>query len=98
MLCDCHLHLQGLDCLRQTKLDGKLPRIKHLDISFNGLFGHVGILSSDPITQCEISWGNVISYDPKEKHHDIDDIDDVDDSIDLKDLARTFMEICCGLG
>ena len=80
MLCDCHLQLQDLDCLRQAKLDGKLPRIRHLDISLNGLSGHVGILSRDPITQREISWGRVICYDPKENHYDIDD------SIEIKKI------------
>ena len=68
VLCDCHLGLQDLYCLNQAKLDGKLPRIRHLDISLNGLSGHVGILSRDPFTQREISWGNVICYDPEEKH------------------------------
>ena len=63
MLCDCNLELQDLCCLVQARLDGKLPRIKHLDISLNGLSGHVGILSRDPITQREISWGNVICYE-----------------------------------
>ena len=48
-LCDCHLMLQDLCCLTQAKLDGKLPRIKHLDISLNGLSDHVGILSRDPL-------------------------------------------------
>ena len=65
LLCDCHLQLQDMDCLRQAKLDSKLPRIRHLDISFNGLSDHVGILSRDPITQRKISWGNVMCYDPK---------------------------------
>ena len=60
IVCFCHLELQDLCCLTQAKLDGKLPRIRHLDISFNGLSGHVGILSRDPVTQREISWGNVI--------------------------------------
>ena len=67
MLCECHLQLQDLCCLTQAKLDGKLPRIRHLDISLNGLSDHVGILSRDPITQREISWGSVICYDPKDK-------------------------------
>ena len=57
---DCDLELQDLCCLAQAKLDGKLPRIRHLDISLNGLSDHVGILSRDPITQREINWGNVI--------------------------------------
>ena len=63
MLCECRLQLRDLHCLRQAKLDGKLPRIRHLDISLNGLSGHVGILSRDPFTQREISWGNVVCYD-----------------------------------
>ena len=67
ILCGCHLELQDLCCLTQAKLDGKLPRIRHLDISFNGLSGHVGILSRDPITQREISWESVICYDPKQR-------------------------------
>ena len=67
MLCDCRLQLQDLCCLTQAKLDDKLPRIRHLDISFNGLSDHVGILSRDPITQREISWGNVICYDEKDR-------------------------------
>ena len=75
ILCDCHLELQDLCCLTQARLDGKLPRIRHLDISLNRLSDHVGILSRDPITQREISWGNVVCcekvgtvscYDPKE--------------------------------
>ena len=63
VLCDCHLQLQDLCCLTQARLDGNLPRIRHLDISLSGLSDHVGILSHDPITQREISWGNVICYD-----------------------------------
>ena len=58
MLCDCNLKPQDLCCLTQAKLDDNLPRIRHLDISLNGLSGHVGILS-----QHEISWGSVICYD-----------------------------------
>ena len=50
ILCWCKLEVQDLDCLRQAKLDGKLPRIRHLDISLNGLFNHMDILSRDPIT------------------------------------------------
>ena len=60
MLCDCSLKLKDLCCLVQAHLDGKLPRMRHLDISFNGLSDHVGIWSRDPITQLEISWGSVI--------------------------------------
>ena len=63
ILCKCLLTVQDLCCLRQAGLDGKFPRIRHLDISFNGLSDHVGILSRDPITQSEITWGNVICYD-----------------------------------
>ena len=63
ILCACWLNLQDLCCLVQARLDGKLPRIRRLDISFNGLSDHVGILSRDPITLREISWGNVICYD-----------------------------------
>ena len=63
ILCDCRLQLQDLCCLTQAKLDGKLPRIRHLDISLNGLSDHMGILSRDPITQREISWESVICYD-----------------------------------
>ena len=63
ILCDCFLQLPDLCCLTQAKLDGKLPRIRHLDISFNRLSGHAGILSRDPFTQREISWGNVICYE-----------------------------------
>ena len=67
ILCACGLELQDLCCLTQAKLDGKLPRIRYLDISLNGLSGHVGILSRDSITQCEISWGNVICCEKKKK-------------------------------
>ena len=63
ILCDCSLELQDLRCLTQAKLAGKLPRIRHLDISLNGLSDHVGILSRDPITQREISWGKVVCCD-----------------------------------
>ena len=61
------LQLQDLCCLTQARLDGKLPRIRHLDISLNGLSHHVGILSRDPITHREISWGKrEIRCDPKD--------------------------------
>ena len=63
VLCHCGLKLLDLCCLTQARLDGKLPRIRHLDISFNGLSRRVGILSRNPITQREISWGSVICFD-----------------------------------
>ena len=66
ILCACGLELQDLCCLIQAKLDGKLPRIRHLDISLNGLSDHVGILSRDPITKREISWENVICCEEKD--------------------------------
>ena len=59
LLHDCHLKVLDLCCLRQAKLDGKLPRIRHLDISLNRLSDDLGILSRDPTTQLEISWENV---------------------------------------
>ena len=75
ILIDCYLELQDLCCLTQANLDGKLPRIRHLDISLNGLSDHVGILSRDPITQREISWGNVKCYDYNKKVGSLSDYD-----------------------
>ena len=94
MLCDCHLELRDLCCLTQARLDGKLPRIRHLDISFNGLSDHVSILSRDPITQRQISWGNVICCEEVDTVSDEsssddfnfgDDDDDEDDDDDYDD-------------
>ena len=69
ILCDCRLEPPDLCCLTQAKLDGKLPRIRHLDISLNGLSDHMGILSRDPITQREISWENLVCYDKNKDTH-----------------------------
>ena len=66
MLCGCNLNRQDLGCLARAKIiHGKLPRLRYLDIFFNGLSGHVGILSRDPITQREINWGNVVYCEEK---------------------------------
>ena len=63
ILADCELELIDLCCLVQARLDGKLPRIRHLDISLNRLSDHVGILTRDPLTHREITWENVLCYE-----------------------------------
>ena len=45
VLCSCKLNSGDLDSLSQAKLTGKLPAVKYLDISLNGLSGHLDRLT-----------------------------------------------------
>ena len=60
ILARCGLKPIDLCCLVQARIDGKLPRIRYLDISLNGLSDHVGILTRDPLTHREITWEKVV--------------------------------------
>ena len=63
ILCDCELNEQDLDILAQAKLDGKLPALKYIDVSFNNLTGYLDHLTRDHRTGCEVSWDRIVCFE-----------------------------------
>ena len=64
ILCSCRLNYWDLDSLAQAKLTGKLPALRYLDVSLNGLTGHLSHLTRDPRTGEDVSWDKIVC----EKH------------------------------
>ena len=60
ILCSCGLHEGDLESLAQAKLAGKLPGLKYLDVSLNGLTGHLSHLTRDPRTGYEVFWDRIV--------------------------------------
>ena len=63
ILCSCRLNYWDLDILAQARLNGKLPALKYLDVSLNGLTGHRSHLTRDPKTGCELSWDKIVCFE-----------------------------------
>ena len=63
VLCDCGLNFWELDSLAQAKLNGQLPALRYLDVSLNGLTGHLGRLSRDPRTGRVVFWDKIVCFE-----------------------------------
>ena len=63
ILCRCGLNYWDLDSLTQAKLAGKLPALRYLDISLNGLTGHHSHLTRDRKTGRKVSWGKIVCFE-----------------------------------
>ena len=60
ILCSCGLNYWDLDSLARAKLAGKLPALRYLDVSLNGLTGHLSHLTGDPRTGLKIFWDRIV--------------------------------------
>ena len=65
VLCRCGLNDGDLESLAQAKLAGKLPALKYLDVSLNGLTGHLSHLTRDPRTGYEIFWDRIVCVEAR---------------------------------
>ena len=63
IFCSCELNYWDLDSLAQAKLDGKLPALRYLDVSLNGLTGHLGHLTRDPKTGCGVFCDKIVCFE-----------------------------------
>ena len=66
ILCKGRLNCCDLDSLAQAKLDGKLPALRYIDVSRNGLTGHLSHLTQDPRTGREVSWDKIVCFEEQE--------------------------------
>ena len=60
ILCSCGLNNGDLESLAQAKLAGKLPALRYIDVSLNGLTGHLSHLTRDPRTGHEVFWDRIV--------------------------------------
>ena len=63
ILCYCELDEKDLDSLAQANVDGKLPTVKYIDVSFNELFGHLYHMLLDLRTGRKVSWEKIVCVD-----------------------------------
>ena len=63
ILCDCLLSEKDLDSLAEAKLADKLPAVKYIDVSFNGLTRHLDRLTRNRRTGCEAFWIKIICFE-----------------------------------
>ena len=57
---NCGLNEDDLRSLARANVAGKLPELRHLDISRNGLKKSLELLTKDPETDRKLSWKSVI--------------------------------------
>ena len=65
ILVDCALDPMDLKFLARAKFENRLPELKHLDISGNGIGSSLDALYIDPETQVEVTWPSVKCYDER---------------------------------